>query len=165
MATEYHLACWTCKEFLDIHKLKLVPEISPFQAEGVCVTKTQIENEIYKLKNNFNDGIVPHWIKDILPFVQNFLLQHNGHRLVLMDDFSDYFWDPEHVGYCNWKEVNSTLTTELYLPRNLVDDLKITDWDNAEKYLKTLKIFLYDELELVEHKRKFIELVVEQNSR
>jgi hypothetical protein len=51
------------------------------------------------------------------------------------------------------------------LPRNLVDDLKITEWEDAEKHLHTLKIFLYEELELSEYKKKFMELVNRQNNR
>jgi hypothetical protein len=160
MATEYHLTCIPCKEFINIYKLRFVDTISPLGFDGIEVTKAQIQNEVTKLKNENSH----HWIKDILPLIETFLIQHDGHKLVLFDDLGDHLWDPEFPGYCDWKEITSSLVTELFLPRNLIDDLKITNWNEAESYLLTLKIFLYEELELTEYKRKFIELVNKQNS-
>ncbi len=155
MPTEYHLTCITCKEFIDIYKLRLVENIHPLGSTGIEVKKNQLQKGLMELKNeNANQ-----WIKDILPFIDLFLLQHHEHELVLFDDRGEYFWNPEIPGYCDWKEMTSSLVIELFLPRNLIDDLKITNWDDAERYLHTLKVFLYEELELTEYKRKFIELV------
>jgi hypothetical protein len=161
MAIEYSLVCNTCKEFMDIHKLKIIPHKcnkSPLGMEGIQISKSEIDEGIKSLR------IEPgnkdhHWILELFPFIEKFALDHALHEMRMVDDAApDFYWWPEHTGYTKWKAIQTPLNEELFLPRNLVDDFQITDWATAEKYLRSLEVVLYDELELSEYKNTFSKL-------
>lgn len=98
------------------------------------------------------------WIKRLTPVLLAFYEQHKNHAFMLYDVQFDYPWEPEYEGYCEWKDADPE-NNELYLPRNLVDDLNITSWRDTEAHLKSNTVMLYDELELNEWQIKFNELV------
>jgi hypothetical protein len=163
MARAYHLMCSTCKEFLDIHKFRIAPHIcdrSPLGIDGVPITQPDIDRGI----TDFQTGQeAPQWIVELLPFIKQFSEEHADHDLKIVDDARpDYYWWPEHMGYTDWKETATTLNNELFLPRNVVDDLCITEWPAAEAYLKSLQVNLFDELELNEYREKFKRLTEER---
>ena len=162
MAREYVLFCNSCKEFMDIHKFRIIPHVyneSPLGINGVKISQAEIDEGIK------NSGIEPgnkdhYWILDLLPFINKFSGGHADHDLRIVDDGEpDYHWWPEHTGYTGWKEIVTTLHTELFLPRNLIDDLQITEWSTAEMHLRSLQVILYDELELKEYRDKFNQLI------
>ncbi|AEA45837.1 hypothetical protein [Fluviicola taffensis] len=159
MAREYRLVCSTCKEFIDIHKFKLVPhvcDLSPLGIDGASIRLLDIQNGLVQVEPlNENN----HWIHRLLPVIETFSIDHTNHDLRLVDNYEpDYKWWPEHRGYTEWKEISSLSNNDFFLPRNLVDNLQIRDWDAAEKYLKESRIILYEELELAEYRAKFDEL-------
>lgn len=161
MAREFFLFCSTCKEFMDLHKFRILPleRIEPpLGINGITISPDEIEEGI-KNSGIHQKNMPDSYIFDLLPFIYKFSKEHASHELRIGDDYgTDYHWWPEHPGYTEWKETISSLTHELFLPRNLVDDLKITDWEAAEIHLKSLQVVLYDELELDEYRLKFKEL-------
>lgn len=160
MALEYYLICPACKEFIDLYKIRLLTlpaHEHKLPAEGTRISEEEITAGIQNFKETFFSEI-PGWIKDLLPFVNSFAEQHAAHHLILKDDYPDPEWYPENPGYTVWKEYRTTHSNELFLPRNLVDDLHITDWSRAETHLKSLNVILYEELELKEYRRTFEEL-------
>lgn len=162
MAREYCLACFTCKEFIDLHKFRLVPDVcdeSPLGLSGVAVTAREIEKGIGMLepKNRTNQ-----WIYELIPLIKQFAIKHTSHEMRLVDNCEpDYYWWPEHVGYTEWKEISTSRNFKhgFFLPRNLIDYLDITDWEQAEAYLKTSSVVMYEELELEEYKETFGKLL------
>lgn len=161
MAIEYHLVCSSCKEFLDLHKFRLVPEVceqSPLGLDGVAVSVPDIDQGIARLEP---ENEINRWIHKLVADVQTFSAKHKTHDLRMVDSHApDYYWWPEHPGYTDWKEITSSLVSggEFFLPRNLVDDLQIMDWKTAEEYLLKSYRILYEELELDEYREKFDEL-------
>jgi hypothetical protein len=125
---------------------------------GVQISSDEISEGIKSLE--IEPGNARHqWVFDLLPYIENFSREHAQHDMRMVDDaMPDFYWWPEHPGYTTWKEIQTSLDKELFLPRNLVDDLHITDWASAEKYLRSLQVMLYDELELAEYKETFLEL-------
>jgi hypothetical protein len=168
MAIEYCLVCNTCKEFLDIHKLRIIPqkcEQSPLGLRGISINPVEIEEGIENLaiqaENKDHE-----WILALLPYVEKFRNEHALHQMSMVDDAEpDYCWWPEHSGYTGWREIPTSLENELFLPRNLVYDLQITDWPTAEKHLQSLQVVLYDELELTEYENTFRKLTALSNSK
>ena len=163
MAAEYCLVCNTCKEFLDIHKLRLTAqkcEKYPLEIDGVPISSSEIDEGLKELKIEIGNSD-HQWVVDLLPHIEKFSREHTLHRMSMVDDGGpDYYWWPEHTGYTEWKEIRGSLENELFLPRNLVDDLQIADWTAAERYLRSLKIVLYDELELQEYEGAFRKLAL-----
>lgn len=160
MSVEYYLICPACKAFIDLYKIRLLPRdilAHPLPAEGRAISEEEITDGINYLKQELIE--IPEWIAELLPFVNTFLQQHAGHKLLLKDDYPDPEWYPESPGYTAWKECHTTHSIELFLPRNLIDDLHITDWTEAEKHLKILNVILYEELELNEYRKTFDELI------
>jgi hypothetical protein len=161
MAREYHLICLTCKEFMDLHKFNLVPHVcarSPLGIAGASVGSDDISEGMKLLEPR---NATNYWIYNMLPDISAFAHTHAPHDLRLADNCEpDYYWWPEHPGYTEWKEITSSLCSnpEFFLPRNLVDDLRMTDWETAESYLKQSHIILYEELELSEYRKKFDQL-------
>lgn len=166
MAREYCLMCPTCKEFIDIHKFPLPPDLiskSPTGIEGIPIDLFDIEESIGSLSLENEDH---KWIFDLMPIATTFVKEHLNHDLRIVDDSEpDYYWWPEHIGYTEWKEISTNLRNELFLPRNLIEDLKIKEWKKAEEYLKSLNVVLYDELELTEYKNKFNQLTQTNNDK
>jgi hypothetical protein len=159
MAVEYTLICNTCKEFIRLYKLRLFDGPShPLPMLGIPVQTVAVINALKKFRNGF-PGKMPEWINDLEPFINTFLIDHAQHELVMKDDYSDPLWYPESPGYAVWKERQTPSSNELFLPRNLVDDLHIADWEEAEHYLKLLHVMLYEDLELNEYKHTFDELI------
>ncbi|MNJ91911.1 hypothetical protein D3C87_95660 [compost metagenome] len=162
MATEYYLICSSCKEFLDLHKFRLIPGVcdrSPLGIDGVSVSLPEIDHGISLLEPLSENN---RWIHQLVPHIQTFSAKHAVHDLRMVDSYApDYYWWPEHPGYTEWKEIVSSLipNTEFFLPRNLVDDLQITNWETAEEYLVKSYRILYEELELKEYREKFDELI------
>lgn len=166
MARQYHIICSICKVFLDLHKFQLVPSVcdqSPLGIQGVAVNVTDISGGISQVepRNQTN-----YWIHELIPQVERFAQEHSDHVLRLVDDCEpDYLWWPEHKGYTEWKETPGYMTHDYFLPRNLIDDLGITDWETAEEYLKTTGEILYEELELTEYKTTFGVLTEHSNTK
>lgn len=89
MATQYYLACISCKEFINIYKLRLTGNILPLGVNEVTISK--IQNELAELENEKE----VQWIKNIAPLIHTFLHQHSEHKLVLVNNSGNYFWEPE----------------------------------------------------------------------
>lgn len=159
MAIEYYLICPACKEFIDLYKIRLLTLSAHghrLPAEGIRISEEEIRRGIQDLKQAHVE--IPAWITDLLPFVISFAEQHDAHQLILKDDGPDPEWYPENPGYTAWKEYRTIQNNELFLPRNLVGDLHIASWPEAEMHLESLRVILYEELELKEYKRTFEEL-------
>lgn len=164
MAIEYYLICPACKEFIDLYKIRLVKLPAgdyKLPAEGIELSEEDLLKGIERVEQELAEIQV--WIRNLLPFVKIFVQQHAAHRLILKDDYPAPAWYPESPGYTAWKEYRSTHSHELFLPRNLVDDLQITSWAEAEKHLRVQNVILYEELELDEYRETFEKLM--QNHR
>ncbi|MDQ3110631.1 MAG: hypothetical protein M3R17_12125 [Bacteroidota bacterium] len=152
---------------MDIHKFKLIPHIcdkSPLGIDGVKISHFEIDNGIknstIEISNKDHN-----WIFELLPYIKIFSGEHANHDLRIVDNSGpDYHWWPEHAGYTEWKEIVTTIDNELFLPRNLIDDLQITEWRTAEAYLQSLQVNLYAELELKEYREKFNQLIERDNA-
>jgi hypothetical protein len=92
MAAEYHLTCVSCKEFIDIHKLKLVDNILPSETCKIDVAK--IQQRLAELKKEYDDKDGGQWIRNLLPFIHGFLAQHDNHKIILLDGLGDCFLGP-----------------------------------------------------------------------
>jgi hypothetical protein len=163
MAIEFTLVCNTCKEFMDVHKLRVIPhkcDQFPLGIDGIEISKAEIDDGIQHL--GIEAGNKNHdWAFALLPYIKKFAGDHALHEMRMVDDTApDFYWWPEHRGYTAWKAVQTSLDEELFLPRNLVDDLQITEWAAAEKYLRSLQVMLYDELELDEYRDAFHKLTI-----
>ncbi len=152
--------CTTCKEFIDVHKFPVSRNLaskSPMGIEGIQIDSFDAEE--YSKRANINHP-EHQWMVDLMPFINSFVTSHLHHDLRIVDDSEpDYLWWPEHSGYTDWKEISTGLNNELFLPLNLMEDLKIREWIKAEEYLKSLQVVLYDELELNEYRNKFNQLI------
>jgi hypothetical protein len=161
MAREYCLMCTTCKEFMDLHKFPVPPYLLNVSTgmHGIIISPSDLDEAIKNSKIEMTHA-AHLWVFKLIPYVHDFLKTHAGHDISMVDHSAcDYYWWPEHEGYTDWMEIKTNLDNELFLPRNLIHDLKITDWINAEKYLQSLKIMLYEELEINEYRRKFNQLI------
>ena len=156
----------TSKEFLDIHKFPVPPDLaskSPVGIKGVQIDRFDAEECIKTADINNKDH---RWLFELLPFINSFVKSHLHHDLRIVDDSEpDYLWWPEHSGYTQWKEIATNSTNELFLPQNLIEDLKIREWVRAEEYLKSLRVVLYDELEINEYKNRFNQLIQTNNDK
>lgn len=160
MAVHYFLICIPCKQFIKLQQLRIVNEGLPYPLpiEGLIIDHQILTEGLLQLKSEATQQ----WMISQLPFIEEFLKVHANHPLILKDDTSDYFWHPEFEGYTQWKEVITSISDELFLPKNIVEDLGIKDWAVAEAHLKTLKVMLFEELELKEYKSTFNKLTTNQ---
>lgn len=159
MGVEHTLSCHDCFEFIDTSKWPLILNYERYYPRGFEGQKTDIDEVGNGTKYLSQSERFSHWSVHVVPLLAEFTEKHKGHDLRIHDNSGDHPWDPEYPGYCKWKEVKGYFTLEMYLPRNLVEDLKIINWEEAITYLKKLEIYLYDELEIEEYKKVFGELV------
>jgi len=160
MGVEHKLACHDCFEFIHTGKWPIIIDFTNHFPRGFNGRKTNSEEIIKGIRHwEEDDSRFNNWTAELKPLISCFVKTHKEHKLRIHDDGGDHPWDPEYPGYCQWKEIPSYCTSELYLPRNLVNDLSINHWVNALSYLKKLEIYLYDELELDEYKEKLGKLV------
>lgn len=140
MGVEHFLICENCKEFIRVGKLKLSKNnIYPFPIEGKIIDKKEIIEQLTIINDEIEKRVSYDWIIELLPFLTTFLKEHSNHIFKIKDDVTDHYWDPEFVNYTQWKEFYSPNTSELFLPRNLIDDLKIYKWEDVIEYLKKSK--------------------------
>jgi hypothetical protein len=162
MPVDHQLACHHCKEFIELHKWWIIPNGSADFPRGFEGKKVSAEDIRLGIASAVENSKRFPGLSELAPVVSAFVDVHARHDLRMHDDCGDAPWQPEYAGYCEWKGVKSCMTGELFLPRNLVDDLQIRSWQEAEAYLKALDIYLYEELELVEYRANFSRLTESQ---
>lgn len=93
MAREYCLVCFTCKEFIDLHKFNLVKavcDLSPLGIDGSPVSQSEIKEGIEQVEIRTETN---HWIHYLVPHIEIFANEHANHNLRMVDDC-----EPDYVG-------------------------------------------------------------------
>jgi hypothetical protein len=159
MPIEHMLACYHCREFISTADWCINVDLRADFPRGFAGKPVRSESLLGALTTALADDALSRY-QELIPCLKDFIERHSSHDLRMQDEGSDAPWDPEHPGYCGWKLIVATRygDPELYLPRNLVDDLHLKTWPRAKAHLQTLTINLYEELELQEYQAKFREL-------
>jgi hypothetical protein len=157
MGVDFHLACGECREFIDLHKWRVVENAGRFLIQAhfdtpqyadlppvaespypladldshckkVFVAAEQIEEAL--------DGDVPDqpYIRELTPLVRAFAARHRGHRLFMSCDLGDPKedpWWPGRPGFADWLELPGLYRFNQYLPRNLIELARFQSWSDV----------------------------------
>jgi hypothetical protein len=137
MSRNYAIACETCQQFLDLGGLcpseelsrhKLLSSIPAFQR-----TEVSAQDILQELAFHNPDNIWP----GLADAIQNFVAFHQTHNLIALESGGDWPWWPDEPDWFVWKRISgpffrpATSQSDIDLPRNIIDDLGITNWSNA----------------------------------
>ncbi len=164
MGIDFAIGCKACKEFITLHKWGVVEAASqflvnsyfdpsdpsydpaystansPYPIEGLDSSSHFVLLNSQKVLSALDDtASEPQHIRDLVPMIREFANSHSTHVLFLTCDFDVLPWEPWHVdgNFFQWKEIpHYAGDFHRYLPRNLIEDLKLTSWQEAEEYLK-----------------------------
>ena len=179
MGTDYSIACIECRLFIDLHKWPVVdelrdklndaynhrepgiqiPEISNYPVvyfdfrKGLSVLSTVHKEPFYNQT----------YIQKLVNTLKIFLTKHNTHTLILSCDMGAEPWQIGEPVWFQWKEIISAFDfAARFLPRNLVDDFKFSNWEQVIDYYKEHEAwFLHDQLkeQREELKKRFNEII------
>jgi hypothetical protein len=170
MSYFYYVACKPCRRFVDLgawrifHELRFPPvtkNISP-GAGNVAAVKIQSSelqkcllrlddpySQIYRERAEFQQ------LRDILIL---FAAEHDGHELYFINDSGDFPWTATNqYPWYEWREVigPNTRLRDIDLPKNLIYDLNIASWQQAEQHLLASHRYnpenFSDDISLVRH--------------
>ena len=178
MGTDYSVACVECRLFIDLHKWPVIEELrdklynaSLHHGQGVRIPEISSYPVVYF---DFRKGLAvlstvhkepfysQDYIQKLAHTLKSFLTGHNTHTLIMTCDMGAEPWQIGEPVWYQWKEVVSAFDfAGRFLPRNLKDDFKLSNWEQVVAfYEKHEAWFLHDQLkdQREELKRRFIEL-------
>jgi hypothetical protein len=78
------------------------------------------------------------YIATLIPYVRQFILEHRRHFLFLTCDIGERPWDIGESKRFDWKEIRAAFDHDSrFLPRNLVDDYRLTSWDDVLQFYES----------------------------
>jgi hypothetical protein len=155
MGVDYALACGDCKAFIDFHKwppheeagkvlyAHFFPEsvvpVSRFEvteAAGCPVVRLDAAELLEGVARAAPDQSYIQRLKERLPA---FVGEHGAHDLFMACDLGaePWSWEVPAAEWTRWKEIRGYDCFCTFLPRNLVEDLNLTTWDDALRFLRT----------------------------
>ncbi len=169
MGIDYSLACGDCLEFIDLHKWPICQkaadclitaygkslsfsDCNDFQSKKISglsshplvpLTSSQIATAISE--SEFSQS----YIKELVPFVQNFISSHQNHFLFLTCDLGDKPWEFGEPKCYEWKEIQAVFNFHSqFLSKNLVEDFEFTAWEEVlDHYSFFAPWFLHQQLQ------------------
>lgn len=137
MPRDYAIACETCKQCLELgghcptSRLDRIdfPEAGPAY-KRIEVAPPHLHQELASQDAN---TLWP----GIADAIKRFISAHEPHALSALESGGDFPWRPDEPDWLDWKQIPgpffrpSIETADVDLPRNIVDDLGITEWPDA----------------------------------
>ncbi len=153
MGIDFSLACGDCLEFIDLHKWCISKDLANcliadhrslsgsneyFQAKRfpnlssrflLPLTSSQI------LEMLSNSELNQPYIKELFPFVQNFILCHQNHFLFISCDIGEEPWDFGEPRCYEWRQVQAVFNYHSqFLPKNLIQDFGFLHWKQVLRH-------------------------------
>ncbi|MFT5822040.1 MAG: hypothetical protein ACI8ZM_003296 [Crocinitomix sp.] len=159
MSNTQHIACPSCKEYLDTDKF--CPD-DRFNSEYHGVYNTDHKNTLRTIestKAGFLKEHPNHYWKTIIPKVLNFIELHGNHELIIVKDGADSPWYDSALNWFDWKKLDfsNEYDQDTELPRNIIEDLEIMEWNIALEHYKTNCVFIDDPEQLKQPFLKHLE--------
>ncbi|HSU57331.1 MAG TPA: hypothetical protein VLT36_25035 [Candidatus Dormibacteraeota bacterium] len=150
MSFFYYIACKPCRSFVNLESWRIFhtlrfpwPKKDLFPGAGIVAAAkidfSELRERLARLDDPFSDHHRgdPEFqrLRDILTA---FSFEHEGHELYFINDSGNFPWEActSHQWY-EWREVigPNTKLRDVDLPKNLIYDLNMTSWQEAEKHL------------------------------
>lgn len=146
MANTQNIACISCKEYL--YTDKLCPDVK-LKSEYHGVFHTDMKNiltTVENIKTGFLNENPNHYWAAIISRVLNFIKLHGSHELIIVKDGGDQLWYDPAPNWFDWKklEFSNEYDRDTELPRNIIEDLGIMEWDKALEHYKSNCVFIDD---------------------
>ncbi|KAI9130562.1 hypothetical protein [Acaryochloris sp. CCMEE 5410] len=150
MSIDFCIACNDCYEYLELHKWfpdddlseKYPCDLKRGNYSGSPTNKNKVEKAIAIFETGLRQKCPGHWIENLVPYLQSFIEAHDGHSLSIYNDCGDMPWDFAEPDWHKWKEIRGPMSCwdenfkDVVLPRNMIDDLDISTWEDALTHYK-----------------------------
>lgn len=148
MGVKFRIACHQCHEFLELAKwfpdvdmtFTLSNYIGASNYRGVQTDEMKIRKAIKEYQEGLLKERPGHWISEYIPYLESFVEDHHTHELAIYNDTGDSPWYSYEPDWHRWKEIQGPGTSwssdfsDVELPRNLIDDVGIDNWQDALKH-------------------------------
>ena len=130
------LKCDKCKTFLELGSWSLKGD----RIQNVPLDLLDVKSAINALENENNSISFKHnldWRLALIPHIQDFFKKHFSHGITQWTtDVSDPPWYLDQIDWYKWEETigPETFYEELYLPKNILNELKLRNWEDAKEY-------------------------------
>lgn len=139
MANTHYLACLNTKEYLDTEKFcpdeKFEKEYhGTFPTDAESVLKT-----IEKAKAEINEGALFNYWENFFFQISQMINQRENYEFIIVKGGGDSPWFSPSPNWYDWKKLNfcTQFDGDTELPRNIIEDLEIRDWESALEHYKT----------------------------
>lgn len=144
MPNTQYLACLTTKEYLDTDKFcpddRFEKEYhGTFHTDAETILKT-----VEKTKAEISrDAPYHYWVKFFFQ-IKQMVERHADKELVIIKGGGNLPWFGPAPNWYDWKKLgfSTEFDRDTELPRNIIDDLEIRDWESALEHYKTNCVFV-----------------------
>jgi len=159
MSISTSLKCSKCKKFLELGNWSL----KGYRVQNISLDMNDLKEALEKVKTAvdqdqyFSRYPEEHWMYKLIPFIEKFRNTHLTHGIEQWTiDVGDPPWSLGQQNWYEWEEMvgPETFYEELYLPKNIINELKLLTWKEAKKYYTKNPYTTDEDYEIIEREYK-----------